>query len=82
MARSRGLGDVYKRQAMASGDDASVGIYIQNSTLAPLVLNAASTKRIFTGSNTISGTTTITFPSTCGTRSARSIDEPAVAFLP
>jgi hypothetical protein len=68
--------------AMASGDDASVGIYIQNSTLAPLVLNAASTKRIFTGSNTISGTTTITFPSTCGTRSARSIDEPAVAFLP
>jgi hypothetical protein len=68
--------------AMASGDDAAVGIYGQNSTLGPLVLNAATVKRIFTGSNTISGTTTITFPSTCGTRSARSVDEPAVAFLP
>jgi len=84
--------------ALAASISATTGVYYiaytsDSSTLQQTsgfssgmmgrALNADSTRRVFKGSNASTGTSTLTFPSACGTRSApSSTDQFYVALLP
>lgn len=46
------------------------------------ILNTGSVKRTFTGSNSVTGTSAMTFPATIGTRTAEEIDPLACVFVP